>query len=97
MFYAIRHFTRYRYSRPVWQSMMEMRMHPRSENTQRCFTFQLSVISALTTLFMVSCTSWGGSISLSSVRRISMPQLAVSVLSAVRSSSLILPAPSWPI
>jgi len=43
MFYAIRHFTRYRYSRPVWQSMMEVRMHPRTENTQRCFTFQLSV------------------------------------------------------
>jgi len=43
MFYAIRHFTRYRYSRPVWQSMMEVRMHPRSEANQRCFTFQLSV------------------------------------------------------
>ncbi len=43
MFYAIRHFTRYRYSRPVWQSMMEVRMHPRSEYSQRCFTFQLSV------------------------------------------------------
>lgn len=43
MFYAIRHFTRYRYSKPVWQSVMEVRMHPRSENTQRCFTFQLSV------------------------------------------------------
>ena len=43
MFYAIRHFTRYRYSRSVWQSMMEVRMHPRSEGTQRCFVFQLSV------------------------------------------------------
>src|SRR5215218_3315844 len=43
MFYAIRHFTRYRYSRPIWQSMLEVRMHPRSENTQRCFTFRLSV------------------------------------------------------
>ena len=43
MFYAIRHFTRYRYSRPVWQSMLEVRMHPRSENRQRCFTFRLSV------------------------------------------------------
>ena len=43
MFYAIRHFTRYRYSRPVWQSMMEVRMHPRSEGAQRCFVFQLSV------------------------------------------------------
>jgi transglutaminase-like putative cysteine protease len=43
MFYAIRHVTRYRYSRPVWQSIMEVRMHPRTESTQRCFTFQLSV------------------------------------------------------
>jgi transglutaminase-like putative cysteine protease len=43
MFYAIRHFTRYRYSRSVWQSMMEVRMHPRSEGKQRCFVFQLSV------------------------------------------------------
>ena len=43
MFYAIRHVTRYRYSRPVWQSIMEVRMHPRTEYSQRCFTFQLSV------------------------------------------------------
>ena len=43
MLYAIRHFTRYRYSHPVWQSMMEVRMHPRSEGNQRCFVFQLSV------------------------------------------------------
>jgi len=50
MFYAIRHFTRYRYSRPVWQSAMELRMQPRSEHTQRCFTFQLS-ISPLTRVF----------------------------------------------
>src|SRR3984893_4771065 len=43
MFYAIRHFTRYRYSHFVWQSMMEVRMHPRSEGNQRCFIFRLSV------------------------------------------------------
>jgi transglutaminase-like putative cysteine protease len=43
MFYAIRHYTRYRYSHSVWQSMMEVRMHPRSEGNQRCFVFQLSV------------------------------------------------------
>jgi len=43
MYYAIRHFTRYRYSHLVWQSMMEVRMHPRSEGNQRCFVFQLSV------------------------------------------------------
>src|SRR5260370_13373908 len=43
MFYAVRHFTRYLYSHPVRQSMMEVRMHPRSEHSQRCFTFQLAV------------------------------------------------------
>src|SRR6202158_4947500 len=43
MFYAIRHFTSYRYNRSVWQSMMEVRMHPRSEGNQRCFVFRLSV------------------------------------------------------
>jgi transglutaminase-like putative cysteine protease len=43
MFYAIRHYNRYRYSRPVWQTAMEVRMHPRNEQSQRCFTFQLSV------------------------------------------------------
>ena len=43
MFYAVRHFNRYRYSRPIRQSVMEVRMHPRSEQLQRCFTFQLAV------------------------------------------------------
>lgn len=43
MFYAIRHFTRYRYSRSISQSSMEVRMHPRSEYAQRCFTFQLAI------------------------------------------------------
>ena len=43
MFYAIRHFTRFRYSHLVWQTMMEVRMHPRSEGNQRCFVFQLAV------------------------------------------------------
>ena len=37
MLYAIRHFTCYRYSQAVWLSMMEVRMHPRSEGNQRCF------------------------------------------------------------
>ena len=43
MFYAIRHLTRFRYNRPVSQSMMEVRMQPRSESGQRSFTFRLSV------------------------------------------------------
>ncbi len=43
MVYSIRHFNRYRYSKPISQSTLEVRMHPRSENTQRCFTFELTV------------------------------------------------------
>jgi transglutaminase-like putative cysteine protease len=43
MVYSIRHFNRYRYSKPVSQSTLEVRMHPRSEYTQRCFTFELSI------------------------------------------------------
>lgn len=43
MVYSIRHFNRYRYSKPVSQSTLEIRMHPRSEYTQRCFTFELNV------------------------------------------------------
>ncbi len=63
MFYAIRHLTRYRYSRQVWQSIMEVRMHPRTESSQRCFTFQLSVnprarIFALqSTISATTCTT----------------------------------------
>jgi transglutaminase-like putative cysteine protease len=43
MVYSIRHFNRYRYSKPVSQSTLEVRMHPRSEHNQRCFTFELTV------------------------------------------------------
>ena len=43
MFYSIRHVTRFRYCGPVSESMMEVRMHPRSDGNQRCLSFQLSV------------------------------------------------------
>src|SRR5215813_10791179 len=43
MFYSIRHCTRFRYSAPVSECTMEARMHPRTEGSQRCLTFQLSV------------------------------------------------------
>ena len=42
-FYSIRHLTRYRYSQPISQSIMETRMHPRSDSNQHCLTFSLSV------------------------------------------------------
>ena len=43
MFYTIRHLTRFRYDSPVRESLMEVRMHPRTEGSQRCLSFQLSV------------------------------------------------------
>ena len=43
MYYSIRHLTKFSYSNPVSESMMETRMHPRSDQNQRCLTFHLSV------------------------------------------------------
>ena len=43
MFYSIRHLTKFLYDHPVSESMMETRMHPRSDQQQRCLTFHLSV------------------------------------------------------
>lgn len=43
MFYSVRHLTKFRYSKAVSESMMEVRMHPRSEDRQHCISFQLSV------------------------------------------------------
>jgi transglutaminase-like putative cysteine protease len=42
-FFAIRHLTRFRYSQPISESIMETRMHPRSDSNQHCLTFTLSV------------------------------------------------------
>jgi transglutaminase-like putative cysteine protease len=42
-FYSIRHLTRFRYSQPISESIMETRMHPRSDSNQHCLNFSLSV------------------------------------------------------
>ena len=42
-FYSIRHLTRFRYSSSISESIMETRMHPRSDSHQHCLTFSLSV------------------------------------------------------
>jgi transglutaminase-like putative cysteine protease len=42
MFYSIRHVTRFRYSGPVHESVMELRMQPRSETSQTLRNFQIS-------------------------------------------------------
>jgi transglutaminase-like putative cysteine protease len=43
MYYSIRHLTKFLYSNQVSESVMETRMHPRSDHNQRCLTFHLSV------------------------------------------------------
>jgi transglutaminase-like putative cysteine protease len=43
MFYSIRHLTQFHYDLPVSESLMELRMHPRTEGGQRCLSFELSV------------------------------------------------------
>jgi len=42
MFYSIRHVTRFRYVEPVRESVMELRMQPRSEGPQTLRSFQIS-------------------------------------------------------
>jgi transglutaminase-like putative cysteine protease len=42
-FFSIRHLTRFRYTHPISESIMETRMHPRSDPSQHCLTFSLSV------------------------------------------------------
>ena len=43
MFYSIRHLTRFQYSDPVYESVMEARMRPRGDGAQRCLSFKLGV------------------------------------------------------
>jgi transglutaminase-like putative cysteine protease len=43
MYYNVRHITEFRYSAPITQSVMEVRMQPRSEGYQRCLDFRLTV------------------------------------------------------
>ena len=43
MYYSIRHLTKFLYKNAVSESIMETRMHPRSDAQQRCLTFHLSV------------------------------------------------------
>src|ERR1700760_716276 len=42
-FFSIRHLTKFHYSNMISESVMEMRMHPRSDSNQRCLSFSLSV------------------------------------------------------
>lgn len=43
MYYRIRHLTKFKYSGAVSESLMELRMHPRTEAQQRCLDFQLTI------------------------------------------------------
>jgi len=42
MYYSIRHVTRFRYSSPVRETVMELRMQPRSEGPQALRSFQIT-------------------------------------------------------
>jgi transglutaminase-like putative cysteine protease len=44
MNYSVRHLTKFSYKSEVSESIMETRVHPRSDQNQRCLTFQLSVM-----------------------------------------------------
>jgi transglutaminase-like putative cysteine protease len=46
MRYTVRHITRFAYETPISESVMEVRMQPRSEGRQRCLSFSLSTVPA---------------------------------------------------
>jgi transglutaminase-like putative cysteine protease len=43
MYYTVSHLTRFHYKKSISESVMETRMHPRSDESQRCLMFHLSV------------------------------------------------------
>lgn len=43
MFYSIRHHTKFLYSAPIRESIMELRMQPRSEGASRCLWFDVQI------------------------------------------------------
>jgi transglutaminase-like putative cysteine protease len=43
MNYTVHHVTRFHYSAPITESVMDVYMHPRTEGNQRCLTYNLSV------------------------------------------------------
>lgn len=49
MYYAITHLTIYKYSDPIADSVMELRMQPRSDDNQRCPRFDLHVSPSVKT------------------------------------------------
>lgn len=49
MLYKIHHVTAFRYDQPIRESVMEVRMRPRSEASQRCHEFTLKTLPAART------------------------------------------------
>ena len=43
MIYSVRHLTSFRYSPAVGETIMEVRLQPRSDTQQRCLAFSLDV------------------------------------------------------
>lgn len=43
MYYSIRHQTKFRYAQPVAETVMEVRVQPRTEWTQHCLSFDIQV------------------------------------------------------
>ena len=42
MYYTVQHITKYRYSAPIYESVMQIYMQPRTENMQHCFSFEVT-------------------------------------------------------
>jgi transglutaminase-like putative cysteine protease len=43
MLYSIRHITEFTYSKPISESLMELRLQPRTDDLQQCISFRLEI------------------------------------------------------
>jgi hypothetical protein len=86
--YSIRHLTRFRYSHSVNESIMETRMHPRSDSNQHCLTSPSVRAAASSRIATISAT-----MSITST----FPVSTTSSLSSPNLSSSSSPCPTFPL
>ena len=89
MHIAVKHVTKFRYSAPITESVMEVRMRPRSEGLHRCLKFDLSLKPAAQ---VAAYQDYAGN----TVHHFDIPGRHTQLVITARSLVETLPAPELP-
>jgi transglutaminase-like putative cysteine protease len=89
MHYAVRHITKFRYSAPVTESVMQVHMQPRREGTQHCLAFELSTDPRAR---ITACRDYMGNI----VHHFDIPAAHTQLTITAQAVVTILPSPPAP-